>query len=173
MYLLVLLDEHGHVYLTDFNIACHFSKDESKKLRSVAGTMVYMAPELFTEGGYRSSIDWWSLGVIMFELIFGKRPFKGRTPDDLVANISTKDVQQLFPKSKTCSQECLDCISGVRLDRLNIVPDTRHKQKAGYIGIWWIRESEKVALFRLNRLETAGRENISSAIHSREQEGEC
>jgi len=38
----------------------------------VAGSMAYMAPEILDKKGYYSSIDWWSLGVVMYELLFGK-----------------------------------------------------------------------------------------------------
>lgn len=66
----ILLNEHGHAHLTDFNIAVQFS--ESKPLTSVAGSMAYMAPEVLAKRGYHASVDWWSLGVVCFELMFGK-----------------------------------------------------------------------------------------------------
>lgn len=66
----VLLDEHGHAHLTDFNIAVYFNP--AKPLVTIAGSMAYMAPEVLQRRGYLSSVDWWSLGVIMFELLFGK-----------------------------------------------------------------------------------------------------
>lgn len=79
---LVLLDEFGHVHLTDFNIAVMY-KDE-KNLNAVAGSMAYMgmdsimsvfnltAPEILLKKGYQSSIDWWSIGVVMYEMLFGR-----------------------------------------------------------------------------------------------------
>lgn len=66
----ILLDNLGHAHLTDFNIAVQFS--ETKALTSVAGSMAYMAPEVLQKRGYFSSVDWWSLGVVCFELLFGK-----------------------------------------------------------------------------------------------------
>ncbi|KAG5460643.1 MAG: hypothetical protein BJ554DRAFT_7278, partial [Olpidium bornovanus] len=66
----VLLDEKGHAHLTDFNIAVNFT--ESKPLTAVAGSMAYMAPEVLSKKGYFASIDWWSLGVMAYELLFGK-----------------------------------------------------------------------------------------------------
>ncbi|KAG0304115.1 hypothetical protein BGZ98_005914 [Dissophora globulifera] len=66
----VLLDEHGHAHLSDFNIAVYYSP--SKPLMSIAGSMAYMAPEVLLRKGYYASVDWWSLGVVMFELLFGK-----------------------------------------------------------------------------------------------------
>jgi len=66
----VLLDENGHAHLTDFNIAVYYHP--SKPLVSIAGSMAYMAPEVLLRKGYFESVDWWSLGVVMFELLFGK-----------------------------------------------------------------------------------------------------
>jgi serine/threonine kinase 32 len=66
----ILLDENGHAHLTDFNIAVHYS--DKKPLTAVAGSMAYMAPEVLQKKGYFSSVDWWSLGVVLFELLFGK-----------------------------------------------------------------------------------------------------
>lgn len=74
----ILLDEKGHVHITDFNIAVHFS--ERRMLTGVAGSLAYMgepvcssfdarkltasaAPEVLTKRGYSRQVDWWSLGV--------------------------------------------------------------------------------------------------------------
>ncbi|KAF9426104.1 hypothetical protein BGZ94_006952, partial [Podila epigama] len=81
----VLLDENGHAHLTDFNIAIYFHP--SKPTLSVAGSMAYMAPEILIRKGYFESVDWWSLGVVMFELLFGKRPFRGKSNEMLTHSI--------------------------------------------------------------------------------------
>jgi serine/threonine kinase 32 len=81
----VLLDERGHAHLTDFNIAVHFS--HRRPLTSVAGSMAYMAPEVLAKRGYLSSVDWWSLGVMAYELLFGRRPFRGKTNSALTHSI--------------------------------------------------------------------------------------
>ncbi|CAH7675682.1 AGC/YANK protein kinase [Phakopsora pachyrhizi] len=90
----ILLDERGHAHLTDFNIAVHFS--ERKALTSVAGSMAYMAPEILAKKGYTCTIDWWSLGVVAFELMFGKRPFRGKTNSTLTNAITREDPR--FPE---------------------------------------------------------------------------
>uniref|UniRef100_A0A8B9KGA2 Protein kinase domain-containing protein n=1 Tax=Astyanax mexicanus TaxID=7994 RepID=A0A8B9KGA2_ASTMX len=71
----ILLDEHGHTHLTDFNIAAIVKDD--LKATSIAGTKPYMAPELFqtfegTHPGYSFSVDWWSLGITAYELLRGQ-----------------------------------------------------------------------------------------------------
>uniref|UniRef100_A0AAY4BUX0 Protein kinase domain-containing protein n=1 Tax=Denticeps clupeoides TaxID=299321 RepID=A0AAY4BUX0_9TELE len=78
----ILLDEHGHVHLTDFNIAAVVKDD--LKASSIAGTKPYMAPELFqpfegTHPGYSFSVDWWSLGITAYELLRGQRPYVMRS----------------------------------------------------------------------------------------------
>jgi serine/threonine kinase 32 len=67
---IVLLDEGGHAHLTDFNIAVRYRED--KPLTAVAGSMAYMAPEILSKKGYFSSIDWWSLGIIVYEMATAK-----------------------------------------------------------------------------------------------------
>jgi serine/threonine kinase 32 len=66
----VLLDEHGHAHLTDFNIAVYYNP--AKPLVSIAGSMAYMAPEVLLRKGYFESVDWWIIGVVIFELLFGR-----------------------------------------------------------------------------------------------------
>ncbi|KAI9464543.1 kinase-like protein [Lactarius psammicola] len=110
----ILLDERGHAHLTDFNIAVHYS--ERRLLTGVAGSMAYMAPEILHKRGYTYPIDWWSLGVCAYELIFGRRPFRGRTNTALTHSIS-KDALR-FPENadEKCSKAGLHFIKGL-LDR--------------------------------------------------------
>ncbi|KAF8938615.1 hypothetical protein BGZ58_000492 [Dissophora ornata] len=105
----VLLDEHGHAHLTDFNIAVYFNP--AKPLMSIAGSMAYMAPEVLSRKGYLESVDWWSLGVVMFELLFGKRPFRGKSNDLLTNSILCDPLP--FPNNvnETISAPCLDVLS--------------------------------------------------------------
>ncbi|KAF9436856.1 hypothetical protein BGZ76_002779 [Entomortierella beljakovae] len=105
----VLLDEHGHAHLTDFNIAVYFNP--AKPLMSVAGSMAYMAPEVLLRKGYLESVDWWSLGVVMFELLFGKRPFRGKS-NEILTNSILRDPLP-FPENvrEMVSEPCLDVLS--------------------------------------------------------------
>lgn len=67
----MLLDSDGHAHLSDFNIATQLT--EKKPYRhNRAGSLAYMAPEIVAEKRYGTDVDWWSLGVTMFELLFGK-----------------------------------------------------------------------------------------------------
>ncbi|KAL1920330.1 uncharacterized protein VTP21DRAFT_1476 [Calcarisporiella thermophila] len=105
----VLLDSKGHVHLTDFNIAAHYN--ESKPLTTYAGSLAYMAPEILQRHGYLNSVDWWSLGAMLYEIVFGARPFRGRTSSALTNAIIHDPL--LFPPDahEVASQECIDFIT--------------------------------------------------------------
>jgi serine/threonine kinase 32 len=89
----ILLDREGHAHLTDFNVAIHFS--ERRQHTSVAGSMAYMAPQVLSRKGYSYEIDYWSLGVTAYELIFHKRPFDGRDANRMTQSILKDPL--LFP----------------------------------------------------------------------------
>lgn len=59
--------------------------------------------------GYRGEVDWWSMGVVLYELLFGKRPFRGKNAKE-VANKIVKGPLQ-FPASRDVSEECYDFIA--------------------------------------------------------------
>ncbi|KAI8067991.1 kinase-like domain-containing protein [Gongronella butleri] len=111
----ILLNEKGHAHLTDFNIAVTFS--DTKALTSVAGSMAYMAPEVLTKRGYFATVDWWSLGVVCFELLTGKRPFRGKTNEALQQAILHDAV--VFPDSSHLSPEAKDFIHGLLTRDIN------------------------------------------------------
>ncbi|KAI2660284.1 Beta-adrenergic receptor kinase 2 [Labeo rohita] len=76
----ILLDEHGHVRISDLGLACDFSK---KKPHASVGTHGYMAPEVLQKGtAYDSSADWFSLGCMLFKLLRGHSPFRQHKTKD-------------------------------------------------------------------------------------------
>jgi len=107
----ILLDEKGNAHVTDLNIAVHYS--ERRMLTGVAGSMAYMAPEVLTKKGYTYTIDWWSLGVCAYELVFGRRPFRGKTNSDLTHSI-TRDTLK-FPEDAAtkCSRDGILALSSL------------------------------------------------------------
>lgn len=107
----ILLDEKGHAHLTDFNIAVHYS--DRRLLTGVAGSMAYMAPEVLAKKGYTYTIDWWSLGVCAYELLFGRRPFRGKTNSDLTHSIARDQLKFPEDADKKCSREGLLCLKGL------------------------------------------------------------
>uniref|UniRef100_A0A8C8JAQ2 Ribosomal protein S6 kinase n=1 Tax=Oncorhynchus tshawytscha TaxID=74940 RepID=A0A8C8JAQ2_ONCTS len=96
----ILMDSSGHIVLTDFGLSKEF--DELERAYSVCGTIEYMAPEIAAggEAGHDMAVDWWSLGVLMYELMTGGSPFTVDGDDnshtDIAKRISKKDPP--FPK---------------------------------------------------------------------------
>ncbi|XP_048044967.1 serine/threonine-protein kinase 32B-like isoform X12 [Megalobrama amblycephala] len=88
----ILLDEHGHVHIADFNVATVLK--DSEKATSMAGTKPYMAPEVFESQadagpGYSYGVDWWSLGITAYELLQGSRPYEIRSSTTAAEAINT------------------------------------------------------------------------------------
>ncbi|KAG8437927.1 hypothetical protein GDO86_008570 [Hymenochirus boettgeri] len=72
----ILLDSEGHVVLTDFGLSKEFMSEEVERTYSFCGTTEYMAPEIIRgQGGHGKFVDWWSLGILIYELLTGASPF--------------------------------------------------------------------------------------------------
>ena len=70
----ILMGADGHIKITDFGLSKIISEEE--KAYTICGTIQYLAPEILGGEGYDDSVDWWSLGCIMYEMLTGKFPFK-------------------------------------------------------------------------------------------------
>jgi serine/threonine kinase 32 len=80
---------------------------------SVAGSMAYMAPEVIGKKGYTYGIDWWSLGITAYELLFNRRPFDGRTAEKMTESIMNDPLH--FPQDARtkCSAEGIHLLKSV------------------------------------------------------------
>nr|AML77263.1 putative LOV domain-containing protein [Geobalanus oblongifolius] len=123
----ILLQNNGHVSLTDFDLSCLTSckpqlliptTNEKKKhhkrqqdpifmaepmraSNSFVGTEEYIAPEIITGAGHTSAVDWWALGILLYEMLYGYTPFRGKTRQRTFSNILHKDLK--FPGSISVS----------------------------------------------------------------------
>ncbi|KAJ3192983.1 hypothetical protein HK101_005632, partial [Irineochytrium annulatum] len=109
----ILLHENGHIMLTDFDLSkpsttsapptvirATYSKSHNQimaidtrsctadlRTNSFVGTEEYIAPEVITGDGHTAAVDWWTLGVLLYEMLYGETPFKGNTRNDTFAAI--------------------------------------------------------------------------------------
>ena len=71
----ILIDKYGHIKLTDFGLS-KLLDEEEQKTYTLCGTAEYLAPEIIFEKGYDKTCDWFSFGVVLFEMLCGIHPFK-------------------------------------------------------------------------------------------------
>lgn len=83
----ILLDEMGHIKLADFGLA----KDEVTEIdsgaTSLCGTPEYLAPEVLARKGHGTAVDWWGLGMVLYEMLTGLPPWYTRNRQELFARI--------------------------------------------------------------------------------------
>ncbi|MED6160931.1 Phototropin-1 [Stylosanthes scabra] len=123
----VLIQSNGHVSLTDFDLSClttskpqlitpttnekkkHqkvpetpiFMAEPMRESNSFVGTEEYIAPEIVTGAGHTSAVDWWALGILLYEMLYGYTPFRGKNRQKTFTNILNKDLN--FPTNKQVS----------------------------------------------------------------------
>lgn len=90
----IMLDELGHARLGDFNVACMLPYGEYKT-DSGCGTIGYMAPEV-VRAKYNHLVDWWSLGAVFYECLYGTVPYRYHSTDEY-RRMKLKEHSNLFP----------------------------------------------------------------------------
>ncbi|XP_050412367.1 protein kinase C delta type isoform X2 [Patella vulgata] len=95
----VLLDKDGHIKIADFGM-CKENVFDENKASTFCGTPDYIAPEILNGAKYNSSVDFWSYGVLLYEMLIGQSPFHGDDEDDLFQSIlyDTPRYPQSLPK---------------------------------------------------------------------------
>ncbi|KAF8592497.1 Pkinase-domain-containing protein [Ramaria rubella] len=132
----ILLHQSGHIMLSDFDLAKQFDSvarptaitrpatdpngapvvvvdtktcTANFRTNSFVGTEEYIAPEVIENNGHTSAVDWWTLGILMYEMIFATTPFKGETRTDTFSNVMKLNVG--FPESPVVSLACKEMIT--------------------------------------------------------------
>ena len=109
----ILLDEQGHIKLTDFGLSKIVNNINKDKTYTICGTPEYVAPEVLLNKGYNKSADWWSLGIVLYEMLCGETPFK-EARERLDINIYYKPIYQ----NKLISDTAFDLIQ--KLCEINV-----------------------------------------------------
>ena len=82
----MLLDSEGHIKVTDFGLAKGNMSDE-ERTNSFIGTMEYMAPEIIAGRGHGKAVDWWSVGILLYEMLCGVPPYRAKSRTQLQKQI--------------------------------------------------------------------------------------
>ena len=122
----ILIDKNGHIKLSDFGLAkvsdqlyektstkdpnYNPNKKTHQKLYSCVGTAFYVAPEVLNKKGYSQEIDWWSVGVIFYEMLVGYAPFCAQEIQEVCSRILNHDKYLQIPNEIKLSKEALDLI---------------------------------------------------------------
>ncbi|KAI1127578.1 Pkinase-domain-containing protein [Nemania abortiva] len=143
----ILLHQSGHIMLSDFDLSKQsgpggkptmiMGKNGAStsslptidtkscianfRTNSFVGTEEYIAPEVIKGSGHTSAVDWWTLGILIFEMLYGTTPFKGKNRNATFANILREEVT--FPEHSGAPQISNLCKSLIR--KLLIKDETR------------------------------------------------
>ncbi|BFZ62901.1 Serine/threonine-protein kinase [Saitoella coloradoensis] len=82
----ILLDYTGHIALCDFGL-CKLNMSPTSKTNTFCGTPEYLAPELLLGQGYTKAVDWWTLGVLLYEMLSGLPPFYDENTNEMYRRI--------------------------------------------------------------------------------------
>ena len=104
----ILLDDNYDIKVCDFGWCTEYEQEDEMR-KTFCGTYEYMAPEIFDKKPYDEKIDVWALGVLLYELVHGKSPFRGNSVIDIYKNIQRGDIRY----SSCCSSEAKDLISKI------------------------------------------------------------
>lgn len=74
----MLIDRQGYIKITDFGLS-RIKNINEQTITTLCGTPEYLAPEILIKKGYGKSIDWWTLGSILYEMVVGFPPFYSET----------------------------------------------------------------------------------------------
>jgi serum/glucocorticoid-regulated kinase 2 len=102
----ILIDYNGHIALCDFGL-CKLNMKENERTNTFCGTPEYLAPELLLGQGYTKSVDWWTLGVLLYEMMTGLPPFYDENTNEMYRKILQDDLR--FPQDMSESAKSLLC----------------------------------------------------------------
>ena len=93
----VLLDFYGHIKLTDFGLARRFNLSKARDIYSFCGSPIYIAPETLARKAYDHKVDYYAMGILLYEMLTGMPPFNFKKADLIKKAKLTKEVE--YPSS--------------------------------------------------------------------------
>ena len=121
----IILDNNGYTHITDFGIAMQ----QSKNATQVSGTPAYMAPEALFGKAQTIVSDYYSLGVLTFELIFGVKPYNGKNREEIKEKVKNKEIV-LNKRSKNIKEK----LSKESIDFISKLMQSDPNKRLGYLG---------------------------------------
>jgi serum/glucocorticoid-regulated kinase 2 len=109
----ILLDYSGHIALCDFGL-CKLDMKDEDRTNTFCGTPEYLAPELLLGHGYTKTVDWWTLGVLLYEMLTGLPPFYDENTNEMYRKILQEPLH--FPGPEIVPAAAKDLLTKL-LDR--------------------------------------------------------
>ena len=103
----ILIDEDGYLKLADFGMS-KMLKDKEKAF-SLCGTPEYFAPEIITREGHNKNADWWSYGILLYEMLYGISPFYSKNTEKMFELITKSELK--FPTKIEVTENAKDLIT--------------------------------------------------------------
>lgn len=159
----LLLSKNFNLKISDFGLATMNMKGTFKKL---CGSPLYMAPEILLSGSYNKKSDLWSIGIVIFEFLFGHHPFGNmRNFSDLVKyvkdGVNIKLPPERKPKDVGVSENCLDL-----LERLLVVDPEKRMSWEDFFHHSWIKieDDSKLGIDDVNTINEEKVEKVDKNI---------
>lgn len=119
----ILVDMNGYLKIIDFGLAKMLDSDSTTK--TYCGTPEYLAPEMISQVGHNFSVDWWALGILIYEMRIGVTPFFNKNKNLLLTKIQRAKV--IFPDKEKYNLDYSD-------EFVDIVEKLLHKNQKQRLG---------------------------------------
>lgn len=117
----ILIDEDGYLKVIDFGLAKILKNEE--ETMTFCGTPEYIAPEVISRKGHDKSVDWWAIGILIYEMLIGVTPFYNKNRNMMLSKIQFSKI--VFPDKKKYKIEYSDEVQDIISKLLNKNKDER------------------------------------------------